>query len=174
METGDGESAPLKKTRQTAPKFLRTSDSALAAPHFFSPKHVRFLEAYAETLDFKAACAAAEMRPAQVTRNPYLVNEVRLINRNLSFKYRSKTALGNHWRLMEMVEAAMVYGGQEIQRTAMSTLARMSEAAMRASGDFGDDAQVTGIQGVQVVINIGGAPPQEPPAIDVEATSVDG
>ena len=62
---------------------------------------------------------------------------------------------------------------QERLRTAMRTLARMSEAAMRASGDFGNDTQVTWIRGVRVVINTGGAPPQEPPAIDVEATPVD-
>lgn len=162
---------PLRKVRLKVNKFLMPASKADAVPHFFNAKQVKFLEVYAETLDFERACKDSEMAPAQVKRNPYILNEIKEINQAAMFKHRGQAAKGTHLRLMDKFEKEFDNTKDvKLKSSAMSTLARMSEANMRAAGEFGDQQENTGISGVQVVINIG-EPPPEP--TQVEGTVID-
>ena len=161
----------LRKTRLRVNKFLMPSGRQDVAPHFFSEKQVKFLEVYTETMDLVQACEASGLKPPQIRKNPYLMHEVALVNRTYMYQHRAKQALPRHERLMDKFEKEFDEGGVDLKKTAMSTLARMSEAALRAAGEFSEKEQNTGISGVQVVINIGQSAQnsEERPVVDIQA-----
>lgn len=157
-----------RKVRLKVNRFLMPANRADAVPYFFAGNQVQFLEAYAECLDVKVACEKAGMTLAQVKKCPYIAEEVKNINQAAMFKHRVKSSLGTHFRLMQKFEGEFdkPLASADMKKAAMSTLARMSEASLRAAGEFGEQVENTGISGVQVVINIG-APPPEGPVLDV-------
>lgn len=147
---------PVRKIPAASIKFLLPRADKSATPHFFTERHLRFLEAYAETLDMKTALDKSGMTRNQVTKSPYLTREVLMINQAAGMRHRNKISLGRHERLMEKFEGEFdgTYD-KDYKKSMASTLARMSEASLKAAGEFTERQENTGITGVQVVINIG-------------------
>ena len=149
---------PIKarKVKPETTRFLGEKNGSLMKPHLFSPKHLQFLEIYTDTLDVEMAMKETGMTRYQVQKSEYLMRELRLINEAAMLKHRAKSALGRHERLMDKFENLFDRSGDaKVKGSAMSTLARMSEASLRASGEFSEKQEAGGITGVQVVINIG-------------------
>lgn len=163
-----------RKVRLKVNKFLMPASRADVTPHYFTGKQVQFLEAYSETLDYQEACKKSGLSLAGVKKCPYLVEEVKRINQAAMFKHRGKSALGNHHRLMEKFEREFdnKLASAEMKKASMSTLARMSEASMRAAGEFDDKGEdAGGVTGVRVVINI--AAPESSEAKPTEGSVID-
>jgi hypothetical protein len=138
-------------------KRVKVSRETLAGnkkTYFFNQPQQVFLDAYSETLDFKESCKKAGLKPAAVKKNAYLIQEINYINQAAMAKHRSKAALGNHHRLMEKFENAFDKGDSKVKSAAMGTLAKMSEASMKAAGEFVETVQNSAVSGVQVFINI--------------------
>ena len=97
-----------------------------------------------------------------------MVNEIQLILEAASYKHRVKSAMGTHQRLMAKFEKRFdeTLDGK-LEGTLASVLAKMSEASLKAEGEFSDGSQNNVGVGLQIVMNIGN-PKEEPPAIDVE------
>jgi hypothetical protein len=159
----------MRKIRFTTTKFLEPVGSKNAAIHKFSPRHLKFLEVYAETLDYKKALRTAEMRAKDVTNSAYLLNEIKLINQAASLKHRNKSALGTHHRLMQKFEKQFDAEYGKNKTPYASVLAKMSDTALKAAGEFTDHQENTGFAGIQVTINIGDPSPQ-PRTIDAQVS----
>lgn len=147
----------VRKVRMKVNKFLMPASRKDAVPHYFSQKQIRFLEVYSETMDIAEACKQSGMTRYQVQKSPYLNAEIQLINQAAMFKHRNTVALGRHERLMEKFEQEFDNNqyDKDYKKSVMSTLAKMSETSLKASGAFTERKENTGILGVQVVINIG-------------------
>ena len=147
----------VRKVRLKVNKFLMPASRADAVPHYFSGNQVQFLEFYSELLDVKQACEKSGMTLAQVKRCPYLAQEIKSINQAAMFKHRVKSSLGTHFRLMDKWEKEFdkPLATADMKKAAMSTLARMSEAGLRAAGEFSENVEHTGITGVNVIMNFG-------------------
>jgi hypothetical protein len=147
---------PVRKVQASTTKFLVPQHCPLAKVHLFSPNHLRFLEVYTETLDINQALKETGMTRYQVEKSEYLKREIQFINQAAMLKHRAKSAVGRHERLMEKFEGTFDKSGDSKVKSSMaSTLARMSEASLRASGEFSEKPDASGVTGVQVVINIG-------------------
>ena len=101
----------------------------------FNPKQRKFLEHYAATFDIGEACKVSGVRREAIYRNPYLEEEVGFIDQCANLAHRSKSALGNHHRLMRKFEKTYDTASfVEDKAKIMPTLAKMSEASMKAEG----------------------------------------
>lgn len=169
----------IDKEDYTAPKagdplpVIKKGDKVSA--HTYSRKELIFIETYIETLDKAQALKAASMSSRQLENNKYLQEECLKLQRIIQKKHRLKIAGAKHIALMEKFEdtfdKAVESKDAKTQVGMSSTLARMSEAAMRASGEFKDAEQAHGAQ-IQVNINIGGNEEEVAPTIEGEATEV--
>jgi hypothetical protein len=146
----------VRKVRLKVNRFLMPASRKDVVPHYFTANQVKFLEAYAETLDIDMACERAGITKNSVKKSPYLAEEIKFINQASMFKHRAAAALGTHLRLMDKFEREFdTSWDPKVKSSMASNLAKMSEASMRASGEFSERVENTGISGVQVVINIG-------------------
>lgn len=140
--------------------------------HVYTAKEIKFLDVYVETLDKDQALKASGLKMAQLKKNKYIMDELLKLQRICQKKYRLKMAGAKHMDLMDKVEDVFdqAVEGKDLKTAvgASSTLARMSEAAMRASGEFKDERADNGVH-IQVNINMGD---EEPKTIEGEATTI--
>jgi hypothetical protein len=167
--TGDDYQLPAVDTTKDQAPVLHEKPK----PHIYTAKEIKFLDVYCDTLDRVAACKASGLKLEQVKKNKYLMHELEMLMRVAQKKHRMRMAGAKHLDLMEKFEdefdktkgkdnkAAVGYAG---------VVARMSEAAMRASGEFKEETTDKGVN-VQVNIKIGGD--DEPKTIDGEIIDVE-
>jgi len=141
-------------------------------PHIYTDKEMKFIDKYVETLDRHTALKYSGMTLTQLKKNKYVMNELMKLQNIAQKKHRLKMAGANHMGLMEKFEDLFDEAVESKDyKTAVgmsSTLARSSEAAMRASGEFKDERQEQGLN-IQVNINMG---EEKPKTIEGEATTI--
>lgn len=167
----DGDSTRPPRLPVSRVKLKVKPDNAPAEYRFNTAQHT-FLSAYAETLDMQAALKASGLRAFQVNKNPYLQAELERLHECAMFAHRAKSTVGNHQRLMAKFEQAYDRTGDaRIKQGYAGVLARMSDSAMKAAGEFSEDDGTGTFVGVQVVLNFGGRPEDVKPSgiIDVDA-----
>lgn len=145
----------VRKIRLSVPRFLATGGEKGVEPYFFKPKQHKFLEVYAETGDVKKACQESGLPLNMVKKNDYICQEMALIEKAFQVKHRVKMAMPNHQRLMSKFEKD--YDNlPNMQKPSMaSVISRMSEATLKASGEFAEERHTPVHNGVQVIINLG-------------------
>jgi hypothetical protein len=136
----------------------------------FNAGQHRFLEAYAETLDMDVALKAGGLRLHQINKNPYIQAEMERLQECAMFKHRAKATVGNHHRLMNRVEKMMDQSGDmRVKQGFAGVLARMSDTALKAAGEYTENSGGNVQLGPLVIMNFG-APvpePEKPIAIDI-------
>jgi hypothetical protein len=133
-----------------------------------------FLGHYAETLDKHAALKVSGLKWHQVSKNPYMMAELERLQECAMFAHRAKSTVGNHHRLMDKFERAYDKAGDaRIKQGYAGVIARMSDSAMKAAGEFGDDDGGGAFVGVQVVLNFGGRPESVPAQTVIPIESAD-
>lgn len=162
---------PVRNTRGQVPKIIPEDINNKLNPVFkFNPKHLKFLDVYSETLDFSYACKESGLRRENILKNRHLAKEVEFINNMAALKYRNKVALATHQRLMEKFEDCHDSADDpKVAANYASTVARMSDANLRAAGEFHDHGTPKVGNAVQVVINIGEEKSDKPDCVEVKA-----
>lgn len=149
----------------------------MASPlHDFQAKDKLFLETYAETLDLKQALSVSGVTRERLNSKPFLLTQVDKITNLNMYSVQAKTVVGTHYRLLEKFEkdydTAKEEGDSKLQQGLASTLSRMTDTAMKASGDFAKSKEQGPLTNVQVVINMGDAPPEiPPPVVEIKAST---
>lgn len=138
-------------------------------------RELRFLQVYTETLDLEKAWREAGYSSKRVPMNNGFVQEqMKFIEMNKRYSVQGALALENHHRLMNKFEDGYDEAVSVQDRKAAvgysSTLARMSEASMKAAGEFDEVSRDSSHTNIQVNIGFFGDQQKEPPAITVEAT----
>jgi len=127
--------------------------------HIYFKSEVKFLDIYAETLDYKLACREANLKPHEVRRNTYLMKELKKVQRMVQKRHLMKAIKGKHMQLLEKFDEQYdaLTKNPDTQKEAVTmagNLARMTDSAMRANGEFRDIEHAIGKQ-VNVTINLG-------------------
>lgn len=165
---------------------MRNAPDAVSRGNFdFTAKDKMFLELYAQTLDLKQAKKESGITTDRLNSNPFLLTQVDRITQLNMYSIQAKTIIGTHYRLMEKFEQdydeAKVEGDSKLQQGLASTLSRMTDTAMKASGEFFPEKEQQITTAVQVVINMGtqqekkeaDVDPIEQQIVDVIATTKD-
>jgi hypothetical protein len=142
-------------------------------PHIYTAKEIKFLDVYCDTLDKATALKEAGLKLEQVKRNKYLMNELEMLQRIAQKKHRLRMAAAKHLDLMEKFEDEFDKVKGKDNKAAVgysSTLARMSETTLRASGEFAEKKTGSGVN-LSVNITIGGE--QEPLTVEGEVIDVE-
>lgn len=173
MKEPEEDSFNIRGQRSVVPAIIPEDAGATVSkkPYKFSPKHMKFLDVYSETLDFSQAKRESGLRTDVIMKNRHLSREMKYIEEMAALRYRNKVAIGTHQRLMKKFEEC--HDGADdpkIAATYARTLASMSDAAMRAAGEYHDHGTPKVGNAVQVVINVG--KPEEAECIEVSAEDV--
>ena len=128
--------------------------------HIYYKYEKTFLDIYSKTFDFTLACKEAGMRPFEVRRNNWLMQECKKLERMAKKIHRMNVAKGTHMELLDKFDRHYdeLKKDPEKQKEAVTmagNLARMSDSAMRANGEFRDNDVSAGMQ-VNINIDLGG------------------
>lgn len=169
FESGKGDllkPLPVRKVRLRVNKYLAAPGKAVK-PHYFTEKQKKFMEVYAESLDFQKALKESGLTKNMVDKNDYLQQEIKLIEEAYLIQHRTNLAIGHHQRLFKKFERDYDRSENAKFKASMAgVLAKMSEAAMKANGDFADKEQVDTTNGIKVIMNFGNVPPPESVTVD--------
>jgi hypothetical protein len=126
-----------------------------------SDDEVKFLKAYAESCSVEQARKDTKLHHTKVemfTKKPAVIKEMALMQSSFRAQWRlsAAAAAGRHIQLMDKAEALLDKGDTK----ALSSLAKMSETSLKATGHFDSGEQNMAAQ-VSVSINIGGDAPSE-------------
>lgn len=166
MSPNPSPDVPVRKVPVKATRLRERSGQ----PHFFTAKQRIFLDTLSRTLDYKQALKDSGLKPHQVQKSPYLMDEAKIILEASGFIHRKNAAMGNHLRLMDKFEKDYDTGPKADKPKYAGVLAKMSESCLKAAGEFGEDVEGSGASGVKVVINIGQPSQPAPRAVDVEVS----
>ena len=164
---------------------VKRNAQIVAGPNKFTIKDKVFLETFSDTLDVQQSLKASGLTKSQLNHSPFLLTQIDDITKLNMYSIRSRTVIGTHYRLLEKFETdydeAKSMGDGKLQQGLASTLSRMTDTAMKASGDFATAKDQGAATNVQVVINMGtnkdnpstDGTQNEQPVVDIRAVEID-
>jgi hypothetical protein len=149
---------PVRKVRGKVPSLKNDGEI-----YVFTAEAIRFFDNYTQTMDEAQAFEAAGIesrRRSEFLNNPYVQGEMDKIQQAWSLSHRMKAgyAVGEHHRLMQKFEKSFDSSSGKVQAGYAGTLAKMSEASLKATGVIGADNAPT-VPNVVINLDMGGPAP---------------